>query len=289
MPTPCCLLPGTLGGPQSLASWRRGGSEKQQGASQQCPHPPEINAGLRDKAQHSPWLGVSWQLGGPGAWVELPRPGTGAAQSWWWPHTAPGPAGAKLTRSWRPGPTLPTPPLRPGMSWVPSRTPSHAGSPCLLPPTRAHPGFGDPLWGRGRVLAGSSQPLNAPHDPDPCREPPSSAARCDSTAQPPLPSVPPAPHQHSSSWLCKARMGWGGLCAAPAPSCPAGRSAEQPQPLGAGLGLGPSAAGQRGGRQRGGAPRLPQTPALAVRAAAGRPVQKHTPLAFAESFFFFLL
>lgn len=163
MPTPCCRLAstwGAVGGPQSLASQGAGGSEKQQGASQQCPHPPEINAGLRDKAQHCPWLGGSWQLGGPGAWLELPRPGTGAAQSWGWLHAAPGPAGAKLTRSWRLGPTLLTPPLWPGMSWVPSCAPSHAGSPCLLPPTRAHPGFGDPPWWCGRVLAGSSQPLH---------------------------------------------------------------------------------------------------------------------------------
>lgn len=46
----------------------------------------------------------------------------------------------------------------------------------MLPPSKAHPGFGDPPWWCGRVLAGSSQPLNAPPDPDPCREPPSCPA-----------------------------------------------------------------------------------------------------------------
>lgn len=198
----------------------------------------------------------------------------------------PGPCRSQVNQELAAGAnSLPTP-LPPPMQGAPACC--HPPGPTLASVT--------PRGGVAGCWRAAPSLCTAPHDPDPCRELPSFPLLCGSAAQPPLPSVPPAPHQHSSSWLCKVRMGWGSLCAAPAPGAllapctpRAGRSAGQPQPLGASLGLGPSAARQRGGRQRGGAPRLPQSPALAVRAAAGSPVQKHTPLAFAESFFFFFL
>lgn len=103
---------GDSGGTPEPGSSVWGGSENKQGASQQCPHPPELNAELGDKASKCPWPGVSWQPGGPWSMGLRPRGagsrvmplrvstglGNGAAQSWGWLHVVPGPAGAKLAQ-----------------------------------------------------------------------------------------------------------------------------------------------------------------------------------------------